>query len=156
MKLKHWPYWAIIILFSCDSSRLFELNVDLENRIWLAEDPKVFDFMVSDVSNKYNIYFNVRNTMDYPHYNIYISFLLTDSLNNILQEDLRNFRLFDPKTGEPHGQSGLGDIFDHQFLLLEDFTFDVPGSKKLKLHQFMRYDSLPDIVSTGVRIEIAE
>jgi gliding motility-associated lipoprotein GldH len=155
MRLSYWPILTIFILSGCDQSRLFEENTDFENRIWLANDIKVIDFVVSDIDNVYNIYFNVRNTMNYPHYNLYISFQLKDSLNRILAEDLQNFNLFDPKTGAPNGKSGLGDIFDHQFPLLEDYSFEYPGEKRLELKQFMRYDSLPDIVSTGMRIEIA-
>lgn len=155
MRLNYWPILAIFTFFGCDQSRLFEENIDFENRIWLANDIKVIHFTVPDIQNNYNIYFNVRNTVNYPHYNLYISYKLKDSLNQILSEDLLNFNLFDPKTGAPNGGSGLGDIFDHQFPLLEEYTFEHPGSKRLELRQFMRYDSLPDIVSTGMRIEIA-
>ena len=155
MRLNYWPILAIFILFGCDQSRLFEENIDFEDRIWLANDIKVIDFEVPDMENQYNIYFNVRNTMNYPHYNLYISYQLKDSLDKVLFEDLQNFNLFDPKTGAPNGKSGLGDIFDHQFMLMEDYSFEHPGKKKLELRQFMRYDSLPDVVSAGMRIEIA-
>lgn len=155
MRLNYWPILAIFILFGCDQSRLFEENTDFKNRIWLANDIKVIDFVVTDIDNTYNIYFNVRNTINYPHYNLYISYQLKDSLNRILAEDLQNFNLFDPKTGAPNGKSGLGDIFDHQFILLEGYSFEHLGKKILEFNQFMRYDSLPEIVSTGMRIEIA-
>ena len=78
-----------------DSERIFEENLDMENRFWLSEDPKKFDFTIHDTEKRYNLFFNVRKTMNYPHYNLYVSFQLTDSLDNILFEDLINFELFD-------------------------------------------------------------
>jgi len=64
--------------------------------------------------------------------------------------------LFDPKLGTPYGQSGLGDIFDHQFVLTEKFSFESSGVKTVEIQQFMRYDSLPEIVSIGIRVERVE
>lgn len=153
MRLAHWSLLIIIILNSCDPTRLFEENIDFEDKAWLSDDVIVFDFHVPESRSRYNIYFNLRNTMEYPHYNIYISFKLKDSLNQVLHQELVNFDLFDAKSGDPLGKSGLGDIFDHQFLLLENYEFQETGLKRLELQQYMRYDSLPEIISTGMRIE---
>ena len=153
MSTKLWPILFILLLFGCDSSRLYEQNSDFKNKIWSSGDIKTFDFNIPDASLGYNIYFNVRNTMDYPHYNLYLSYHLKDSLNQILKEDLKSVNLFDPKTGKPEGKSSLGNIFDHRILVLENFKFESPGKKELELQQFMRYDSLPEIVSAGIRVE---
>lgn len=148
-----WLILTIIVIPGCDSSRLYEENTDIDNRVWLADDVKTFVFDIPTIDRRYNFYFNVRNTMKYPHYNLYISYHLMDSLDNAIDEGLVNFNLFDPKTGAPLGKSGLGDIFDHQFPLLEGVEFEHPGEMKFELQQFMRYDSLPEIVSAGIRIE---
>ena len=66
-----------------------------------------------------------------------------------------NYNLFDPKTGEPFG-NGLGDVFDHQFLLLENYKFERPGPYNFKLQQYMRMDSLPEVLSAGIRVEKVE
>jgi gliding motility-associated lipoprotein GldH len=145
---------ALLTLFGCDSKRVYEKNIDFSDKVWASRDIKTFTFDIPDIENGYNIYFNVRNTMDYPHYNLYISYQLKDSLNQIIHEELKNVNLFDPKTGAPFGQSSLGDIFNHQVLLLENFKFKNSGVKTLDLQQYMRYDSLREILSTGVRIEI--
>ena len=153
MNLKLWPILAILVLSGCDSSRLYEENHDFENMVWTASDIRSFSFEITDSETGYNIYFNIRNTLNYPHYNLYISYQLKDSLNQSIKEGLENVNLFDPKSGDPYGQSSIGNIFDHQFLLLEDYKFDYPGMKSLSLQQYMRYDSLPEIVSTGIRVE---
>lgn len=145
----------IIILASCDDSRIFEDNTDIDNKIWIADSTVSFQFNVPDLKENYNLYFNVRNTASYPFENIYIRYQLSDTLNNQLKNELLNYNLFDPKTGEPYG-SGLGDVFDHQLILLKDYKFERPGPYVLEFKQYMRMDSLPEILSTGIRVEFAK
>ena len=63
--------------------------------------------------------------------------------------------LFDAKTGKPSGKSGIGDLYDHRFLLLQNYQFPKPGKYKIVLEQFMRMDTLPGIVAIGIRVEKA-
>jgi gliding motility-associated lipoprotein GldH len=64
-----------------------------------------------------------------------------------------NSFLFDEKTGKPNGNSGLGDIYDQQFLLLKDYAFTQPGDYTIQFEQFMRTDSLQGVLAIGVRVE---
>ena len=64
-----------------------------------------------------------------------------------------NNTLFDPKTGKPLGQSGIGDVFDHQFKLQENYKFDNIGEHTIQLQQYMRKDTLMGIYAVGIRIE---
>ncbi|MEO0331329.1 MAG: gliding motility lipoprotein GldH, partial [Bacteroidota bacterium] len=56
--------------------------------------------------------------------------------------------------GKPYG-SGLGDIFSHQILALPGYQFDTAGMYQIRLQQYMRRDTLPEILSVGVRVEVA-
>ena len=147
---------AIIFTFliSCDDSRVYEENLDVENKIWIADSVKTFQFNIKDPNKKYNLYFNLRNTVSYPYENIYVTYMLRDTLDNQLSEELINFNLFDPKTGEPFG-AGLGDVFDHQLPILDNYKFDHTGPYVFQLQQYMRMDSLPEIISAGLRVEQA-
>jgi len=60
--------------------------------------------------------------------------------------------LFDLKTGQPFGASGLGDVYDHRFPFLENYELK-PGLYNLKLQQFMREDTLHGILAAGIRVE---
>jgi hypothetical protein len=91
---------------------------------------------------------NYRLTEKYWHVDTVASF--TFDINELLS-DLENLILFDSKTGQPKG-SGLGDVFDHQFELVEKFQFQKQGSYTMKYQQFMRIDSLPMIHFVGARI----
>jgi gliding motility-associated lipoprotein GldH len=64
--------------------------------------------------------------------------------------------LFDAKSGEPKGKSGIGDLYDHRFLLLQNYQFPRPGKYKIILEQFMRMETLPGIVAVGVRVDKVE
>ena len=141
------------LLISCDSTRLYEVNHDFDERYWLVEEEPGFQFTITDIDTKYDLYLNVRNEVSYPYANIYLTYYLEDSLNNVLNESLMNQFLFDKKTGKPFGSSVLGDIYDHRFLLLKDFTFSQPGQYEMRYKQFMRKDTLDGILSVGLRVE---
>jgi len=141
------------LLFSCDSDRLFEQNVTLENRYWRIDESVTFDFKVEDSSKPYTIYFNVRNSLEYPYARLFIQYTLSDSTGLEIDKKLNSQFLFDQKTGKPLGESGVGDVFDHQFLIIEKHIFEYPGKYQLKIEQYNRQDTLRGILAVGARIE---
>ena len=149
--------WLVItfLFVSCDQSRVYEENVDFADKKWVVDSVPAFEFEIEDPSKPYNIYWNVRNTVAYPYRNLYLTYYLEDTTGRRITTDLHNMVLFEPKTGKPYG-SGLGDIFSHQFMALPDFKFDEAGVYRVRLEQYMRTDTLPEIVSVGLRVEDAE
>lgn len=149
-------FWLFIFLLflaiSCNSDRIYENNIKIPERIWTIDDPAIFRFDIEDTHIPYNFYFNLRNSILYPYQNIYLNYSLMDTLGNVFRSDLVNIRLFDSRTGEPLGD-GLGDIFDHQYLVIEDYSFNNPGSYQMRVTHYMRPDSLPEIMAVGLRIE---
>lgn len=141
-----------ILLYSCDSSRVYEDYNDMEEAFWQIDSIQTFDFEIRDVSKEYNVLATFRNTSSYPFYNLYFQYTISDSLGIVLSQELKKVDLFNAKTGEPYG-SGLGDLFDHSFPLQENYSFDEPGYYSLQLQQFMRMDTLPFIMSVGGRVE---
>ena len=146
----------VCVLSSCDTNRVYEINHDFEDRTWKINEPQEFEFRIDDPEKKYNLYYNVRNSLDYPYSRIFITYHLEDSLGNELQSQLKTQDLFDQKTGAPFGSSSLGDIYDHQFLLLNEYEFKLPGTYKLKLEQFTRQDTLKGVLAIGARVETAK
>ncbi len=143
------------ILSACDNNRVFEDTVDLKNAYWLADSIKTFTFNIANPGKAYNIFFNLRNGLEYPHNNIYVHYTITDSTHTVLEEELRNFQLFHPKSGYPFG-SGSGNVYQHQFDLLFGYRFPNAGTYNVSFEQYMRYDSLPQVYSVGVRVESQE
>lgn len=151
--------WLLLLgaafLFACDPSRVFEENQDLEGDAWVKDHRVSFEFQVDDADMRYHIYANLRNAQNYPFQNLYYQYTLADSVGAVLEEELKNIQLFDPKTGQPYGE-GLGDLFDHRQLLLEDYDFPQRGSYSITFEQYMRRDTLPLILSVGARVERVE
>ncbi|MTI22034.1 gliding motility lipoprotein GldH [Fulvivirga sp. RKSG066] len=147
---------VLAVAFSaCDDNRLYEKNVDFNERVWVADSAATFTFNIEDSDQPYNLYLNIRNTNTYPYHNLYVKYVFQDSASSqVINEELVNKNLFNEKTGKPYG-SGLGDIFSHQFILLENYEFEEAGIYQIQLKQFMRQDTLEGIVSAGIRVEKA-
>ncbi len=143
------------LMAGCDSSSVFEGKKDFSDRYWAFNDPAEFEFDIEDVDKAYNLFFSVRNTSMYPFQNIYLQYYLEDSTGRLQAKDLTNVQLFNAKTGIPIG-SGLGDLYDIEKPFLEKYKFGSAGKYKLRIDQFMRKDSLPEIVSVGIRVEMAK
>jgi gliding motility-associated lipoprotein GldH len=153
-------YFSLAVIFlilqGCDSRRVFEDNFEFQQRAWKISEPVQFDFLIADPSNKYNVLMNIRNSLDYPYARIFVNYDLLRPDNVSLSKKMISAYLFDQKTGKPMGTSGIGDIYDHQVPLLENYSFEKAGSYKIKLDQFMRMDTIPGILAVGIRVERAQ
>ncbi len=145
-----------IALISCDNSRVYEVNHDFNERTLKITEAPEFEFIIKDLGKRYNIYYNVRNSLDYPYARLFVNYSLRDSTGTELSKKMVSEFLFDQKTGQPLGSSGLGDVYDHRFPLLKEFEFKQQGKYKITLEQFMRMDTLPGILAVGARVEVAE
>lgn len=142
----------IVTMFSCDDAQVFEDTRSFDRAYWLADSIKHFDLKIDDTSQEYNLLFSIRNGREYPHNNIYVRYAVLDSTKTIIDEELRNFQLFDQKTGYPLG-NGSGNIYEHMFDLVVDYQFPDDGIYTVEFEQYMRYDSLPEVYSIGLRLE---
>ena len=143
------------IVSGCDSRRVFEGKKDFRENYWVFNDPAEFEFQIEDTDKSYDLLFNIRNTAKYKYQNIYLQYYLEDSTGRLLSNDLKNIQLFHKITGVPMGK-GLGDILDIEKVFLEKYRFEHPGLYRLRIDQFMRQDSLPDVLSVGLRVEFSK
>jgi gliding motility-associated lipoprotein GldH len=155
MKCVFFFFFTLLFLAGCDSNRVFEDYKEFDDRTWKVTDPAVFEFQIKDASKKYNLYYNVRNSLEYPYARIFVQYSLTDSIGTELTKKLTSNFLFDQKTGRPLGRSGLGDVLDNQFLLLSNQSFKTEGTYRFRLDQFNRQDTLRGVLAVGLRVETA-
>lgn len=153
MRIVFLAFCSAVLFASCDDTRVYEKNEDLEQHVWTVNTKPQFEFLIADTSMRYNIYGNIRNDIAYPYSRLFFTYYLQDSLGLVLKKDLVTHMLFDPKTGAPNGSSGLGDIYDHRVPLIQDHKFPYEGMHKIKFEQFMRKDTLEGMYAIGVRIE---
>lgn len=146
---------VLMLVFSCDSERVYEKNFDFESRFWEITEQPLFEFEINDAVSRYNLYGNLRNSASYPYSRLFVNAYLQDSSGSLLQKKLTTVYLFDQKTGKPLGESGIGDIYDHRIKLMENYQFPYAGKFSMKLEQYMRLDSLEGILAVGLRVEKA-
>lgn len=143
-------------LTGCGDGKVYQEYTDFNTRYWLVSDTAKFEFTIDDTLSRYNLYCNIRNSTQYPYSRIFVNFSMSDTLGRDFHKALLNDFLFDPKSGEPLGKTGLGDLYDHQLPVLSNFKFDHSGPYVVKLQQFMRTDTLDGVVSVGIGIQRAE
>ncbi|WP_338873776.1 gliding motility lipoprotein GldH [Spirosoma sp. SC4-14] len=142
------------LLLGCDSSAVYKEYTDIEDGKWYIKNAPSFTFEIEDASIPYNIYYNLRNSLSYGYYNLYLTRYLRDANGKEIESRLDELILMDPKTGKPTGD-GLGDIFDHKFLMKRDYRFPKPGKYTMQIRQYMRQDPLLNILSVGITVEKA-
>ena len=143
------------LVSSCDKDRLYEENREFTNYFWKVDSTLTFNFHIENPDSTYTLFLNVRNTNEYEFHNLFVHYYLIDDNKDTLDQQLKEFYLFDPKTGQPYG-AGLGDIFDHRMPMIESLQLPNEGDYTLSLRQYMRRDSLNEILSAGIRLEYRE
>lgn len=152
----------LILLFiacmavSCGDGKIYQEFTDFDGRYWLASDTASFQFEVTDTTSRYNVYCNIRNSTHYPYSRLFVNFTLADTAGHKYHHALLQDFLFDPKTGEPFGETGLGDLYDHQFPVLTNYKFKGSGPYQVTLEQYMRTDTLQGVLSVGLGVEKVE
>lgn len=143
----------VLSLTSCDSNRVFEENTAITEGVWDMNQRLTFDFEIPDTTTRYNFYFNVRNTDDYPFSNLYV-FSHIDFPNGKSGIDTIELPLTYPD-GSWVGK-GQGEIHDCQLMFRKDVRFPVAGKYHMEVEQAMRMEKLPGVKDVGIRIEKAE
>ncbi len=143
---------SLLILLSCDPSRLYEENIKIPDGIWYKDNKVSFEVFIDDTVSAHNLYVNVRNTSLYPFSNLYL-FIETTAPSG---HTIRN--TFEVILADDHGKwlgSGLGDIWDLQQVYKENVRFAQRGKYTIEYQQGMRMDRLPFILDVGLRIEVS-
>ena len=149
-------YFSIAVLFmlaGCDPNRVYEENRDIGNEMWDVKERAAFDFDIPDTTTAYNLYFNVRNTDDFPYRNLFV-FSHISFPNGKQGIDTVELPLTNPD-GSWVG-SGQGDLHDCRLIFRRNVRFPVAGRYHLEVEQAMRMQLLPGIRNIGIRIEKAE
>lgn len=141
----------MIGLLSCDSNKVFDKYVEVENANWKKENVASFEFFAKDTTAAHNLYINVRNTGTYSYSNLYL-FVTMQGPNGGLIKDTVNCILADNR-GKWLG-NGVGDLWDLRIPYVGGFKFAQSGSYIVKLEQAMRVENgLEGITDIGLRVE---
>ncbi len=154
----HYPEKKILLLFvlftgllvSCDSKRIYDENIIVENGNWDARNKMKFDVTIPDTGLRYNIYLKVRNAPEYAYSNLFL-FLNTLFPDGKVSRDTLELTLAD-YDGRWLG-SGIGSVKFSKFLFRQGIMFRQKGRYQFEMEQAMRVRDLKGIRDIGLRIE---
>jgi gliding motility-associated lipoprotein GldH len=142
--------FSLLVMGSCDSKRFFEENKRIENSVWNNKEKATFKVTITDILARYNFYFNLRNSGDYPFSNIYL-FLKTVFPDGRIARDTIECQLAD-YDGKWLG-SGISDVKFNRFLFQKGVRFPQKGQYIFEVEQAMRVKDLKGISDIGIRLE---
>ncbi|MCH3883850.1 gliding motility lipoprotein GldH [Tenacibaculum aquimarinum] len=152
--------FAVILLVSCDSKRVFDSYVSVPSGIWEIDSTLVFNFSVEDTLARRNLFINLRNNSHYPFSNLFlVTKLKLPSGEQIV--DTLEYEMADV-TGQFLGK-GFSEIKENKLFYKESITFPSSGKYSLSIAQAMRKNGdaegiapLEGITDVGFRIEKIE
>ncbi len=144
-----------ILFISCNDQVVYSAYEDIPDGMWYVDNTPTFKIEIKDTTQKYKVFYLVRNSLQYPYYNLYISKKIKDPDGKQISNMLDELFITNETTGKPYGK-GIGDLFDHKVLILNNYTFHKEGIYEFKFTQFMRQNPLPFILSMGVSVEKVE
>src|SRR5210317_1013879 len=140
MKSKYFLILIIVILFSsCDQNRIYEKNVRIPDAAWDQNNKLEFETEITDLTQSYNYFVNIRNTTDYNYSNIYFFINTTFPSGEIANDTLEC--ILAEVSGKWLGK-GIGKIKENSILFKKRFRFPQQGIYKFEVEQAMRVDTL--------------
>lgn len=126
-----------------------EQNEPVTNYNWSYDDAKTFQATITDTTQQYSIYVNMRHAFQFEWRNVWVK-IETTFPNGKVYEKRVNLLLSEPD-GHWYGDC-LGDNCDIQIPIQERAMFPLPGTYIFKITQDMRVNPLPYVKSVGMRI----
>ncbi|MCX6257797.1 MAG: gliding motility lipoprotein GldH [Bacteroidia bacterium] len=141
---------VVLVLFSCDSRRVYEEIKSIPGSSWNRNNILNFRVNVTDTVSVNNILIDIRNKSNYNFCNLFL-FITIQSPDKKLVRDTIECNLAD-ETGKWKG-SGIGDIYNNKMLYKKNVKFPRAGVYTFNIEQAMRVENLEDISEVGIRIE---
>ncbi len=139
------------MLASCQTDTLVDQTVSLSDHGWLQNNKIEIPFEIKDTSKSYDLNVAIRQSNDYPYYNLYFIPKVSTDSGFVIKRAFAEAFFYDAQTGKPKG-TGLGDMYSHEYLIFKQLHFTRAGKYKISLEQFMRTDTLKGIVSAGASL----
>jgi gliding motility-associated lipoprotein GldH len=143
---------SLMILSSCDSSKIYEKHIDIDRITWNRFDIKTYNIDIKDISAKYDFYVAIRYISEIPYKYITIKFILytPSGETRIMDQKI----MLKDKAGNLLGD-GMGDLYDLNSLVRKDFQFTEPGICKVEVSSTMSQIELPGIMQVGLIVKKA-
>lgn len=144
-------FMMALLALSCQNDTLVDQTISLSDQGWLQKNKIIIDFQVGDTSKSYDVRVALRQSNEYPYYNLYFVPKIINPEGKVIKRAFAEAFLYDAKTGKPKG-SGLGDMYSHQYTIFKNLRFTRIGKHQISLEQSMRTDTLKGVISAGASI----
>ena len=152
LQYSNWFMGCILLAFStCQTNTIYRYSHQLADCRWHRNAPLQFNFDIQDTTQAYDIYLLINSAPNYPYQNFYLTYYLIDHTSALVSTELKNYLLFEPKTGRPLGK-GWSKNTSHEVIMIKNHYFNHPGTYQLEVAQFMRIESLPGMCRIGIKI----
>ncbi|MDL2296915.1 gliding motility lipoprotein GldH [Bacteroidales bacterium OttesenSCG-928-B11] len=138
-----------LLFTSCGGKVFYEKIEPIPDETWNIDSVLHFEFEVTDSMQFFNIYFDIRNSIEFETQNFYV-FLTSQFPNGDISRDTLGFVLSNPY-GEWKGR-GSGRLKDNQFLYKAKVRFPICGIYKFSAVQGMRSDNVRGISEFGMSL----
>jgi gliding motility-associated lipoprotein GldH len=138
------------MLISCGKGKVFEEYKKLPDYNWNRFDNIIFEADIEDADVNYNIYIAIRHITNYPFKNLVLTSIMTTpgGEERFLDHDLR----IRDDNGKPLG-NGMGDIWDINIPIRNNFRFKKPGRLIIEFENRMPRPVTQGIMEVGLIIE---
>lgn len=143
---------VVLLLSGCDKNVVYKAHEDIDDGLWYIKNKPSFKVEITDTTQTYNVYYLLRNALQYPYYNLYLTRTFTGPDQKVISNTLEEVFISNETTGKPYGH-GLGDLFDHKIPFLKNHRFARSGTYTFTLSQSMRQNPLPFVISVGISVE---
>jgi gliding motility-associated lipoprotein GldH len=133
-----------LMMSSCNGDRIYEEYHGLKTGTWDVSDTVSFELNKLSIPNSTLI--GIKYTKDYEFRNLYLKYILKDSLDQTVETKLLDIPLFDSKTGKP-----LGEGYGSTFTKYDTLPIESPYTS-IHLLQYMRVEKLSGIETIGVKV----
>ena len=145
----------LFLLLSCDSNRLYEKNISIDNTVWEVSNKPSFKYENTNADKKVNLKINVRHSISYQFSNLWLFINIINPVGELERDTLEC--VLAQKNGKWLG-NGLADI-KHIQCQFKNYTLSKQGTYIFEIEQAMRYgdlakiEKLNGIMQIGLRIE---
>lgn len=148
---------VLLMLVGCQQNQVFNANTNLPSKGWHKDSILHFKIPLLDTLQKHHVFFNVRNTNDFPFSNLYVIAQLNFP-NGKQQTDTLQYKMAKPN-GEWLGH-GATSVKESKLWYLENFQFSEKGEYHVAIQHAMRANGNPNgiiylqgISDVGIQIE---
>ena len=141
---------GILLLASCNNSRVCNKYTDIEDHIWHKDSALSFSFNAEDTISHYNVLLNIRHNSEFRFQNLWLFTSSTDPEGNIAKDTLECY-LYD-NIGLPLGQDYFY-LYEMPLIYMNGIKFHKKGEYTFEIYQAMRDSLLTGIESLGLTIE---